>query len=156
MYFPATQNYYLNPLDRQPFEMAKFLKPNKVAIVTRGRQAGKKVVIVKPFDEGTKSHPYGHCLVVGIERYPQQVTRKHTQKQVSRRTKIKPFIKRVNYNHLMPTRYTFEQEGLKNLISPDTFAEVSTRESAKAEIKKIFEEQHKAGKNKWFFQKLAF
>ena len=136
--------------------MVKFLKPNKVAIVTRGRQAGKKVVIVKPFDEGTKSHPYGHALVVGIERYPQKVARRHSDKVIAKRTKVKPFIKRVNFNHLMPTRYTFEQESLKNIISAETFGEPSAREDAKKEIKKIFEEQHKAGQNKWFFTKLAF
>lgn len=136
--------------------MAKFLKPNKVAIITRGRQAGKKVVIVKPFDEGTKSHPYGHALVVGIERYPQKVTRNHSEKQIERRTRIKTFIKRVNYTHLMPTRYSFDHDSLKTVISQDTFAEPSQREDAKKAAKQIFEEQHKAGNNKWFFQKLAF
>lgn len=136
--------------------MARFLKPNKVAIITRGRQAGKKVVIIKAFDEGTKSHPYGHALVVGIERYPLPVTRKHTEKQITRRTKIKPFIKRVNYSHFMPTRYTFDHDGLKSVISLETFDEPSKRKDAKDAIKKIFEDQHKAGNNKWFFQKLAF
>lgn len=143
-------------LTLQPRAMPKFLKSNKVAIITRGRQAGKKVVIVKAFDEGTKAHPYGHALVIGIERYPQQVYRKHSDKQITKRTRVKPFIKRVNYAHLMPTRYTFEQEGLKNLISAETFNDASARVDAKKEIKKIFEEQHKAGQNKWFFTKLAF
>jgi len=136
--------------------MAKFLKPNKVAIVTRGRQAGKKVVIIKAFDEGTKTHPYGHALVVGIERYPQKVARKHTEKQIARRTKIKPFIKRVNYQHIMPTRYSFDHDSLKSTVSQETFDEPSKRVDAKKAVKQIFEEQHKAGNNKWFFEKLAF
>ncbi|ODQ65965.1 hypothetical protein NADFUDRAFT_82868 [Nadsonia fulvescens var. elongata DSM 6958] len=136
--------------------MVKFLKPGKVAIVVRGRFAGKKVVIVKPHDEGSKSHPYGHALVAGIERYPLKVTKGMGQKKVAKRTKIKPFIKVVNYNHLMPTRYTLELENLKNVVSTETFKEPSQREEAKKVIKKAFEERHQAGKNKWFFTKLSF
>ncbi|ODQ64645.1 hypothetical protein NADFUDRAFT_21615 [Nadsonia fulvescens var. elongata DSM 6958] len=136
--------------------MAKFLKPGKVAIVVRGRYAGKKVVIVKPHDEGSKSHPYGHALVAGIERYPLKVTKGMGQKKVAKRTKIKPFIKTINYNHIMPTRYTFELEELKAVVSTETFKEPSQREEAKKTIKKAFEERHKSGKNKWFFTKLNF
>ncbi|KAH0251639.1 hypothetical protein KCU91_g19188, partial [Aureobasidium melanogenum] len=54
----------------------KFLKVGRVAIISRGRYAGKKVVIIQPVDQGTKSHPFPHALVAGIERYPQQVTRR--------------------------------------------------------------------------------
>ncbi|KAH0831237.1 hypothetical protein J3R83DRAFT_13821 [Lanmaoa asiatica] len=41
-----------------------------VAIVLQGRQAGKKVVVIKQLDEGTKERPYPHAIVAGIERYP--------------------------------------------------------------------------------------
>lgn len=135
---------------------SKFLKPGRVAIITRGRYAGKKVVIIKPHDDGSKSHPFGHALVAGIERYPLKVTKKHNAKQVAKRTKIKPFIKTVNYNHLMPTRYSLELESLKTVVSTETFKEPSQREEAKKEIKKAFEERHQAGKNQWFFTKLRF
>ncbi|KAF5101147.1 hypothetical protein D0Z00_000993 [Geotrichum galactomycetum] len=135
---------------------SKFLKPGKVAIITRGRFAGKKVVIVKPHDDGSKSHPFGHALVAGIERYPLKVTKAHSAKKVAKRTKIKPFVKVVNYNHMMPTRYTFELDTLKTAVSTETFKEPSQREEAKKTIKKAFEEKHQAGKNQWFFTKLNF
>ena len=45
----------------------------KVAIVLRGRQAGKKVIVIKQVDEGTKDRPYPHAIVAGIERYPLKV-----------------------------------------------------------------------------------
>merc|ERR1712210_338991 len=54
----------------------KFLKVGRVAIITRGGYAGKKVVSIQPQDSGTKSHPYPHALVAGIERCPQQITRR--------------------------------------------------------------------------------
>jgi large subunit ribosomal protein L27e len=75
-------------------------------------------------------------------------------KKVEKRSRIKPFIKVVNYNHLMPTRYTLELEGLKAVISNDTFKEVSQREDAKKTVKKALEERYTSGKNRWFFTPL--
>jgi len=65
----------------------------QVAVVLQGRQAGKKVVVIKQVDEGTKDIPYPHAVVAGIERYPRKVTRRMGQKKVARRGKVKPFIK---------------------------------------------------------------
>ncbi|MCJ1447800.1 MAG: hypothetical protein MMC23_008312 [Stictis urceolatum] len=135
----------------------KFLKVGRVAIITRGRYAGKKVVIIQPLDTGSKSHPFPHALVAGIERYPSPITRRMSKKRQTKCSKVKPFIKTVNYNHLMPTRYTLELEGLKGVISNDTFKEgTEPREEAKKTIKKSFEERYTTGKNRWFFTPLRF
>jgi large subunit ribosomal protein L27e len=72
-----------------------------------------------------------------------------------KRSKVKPFIKVINYNHLMPTRYTLELEGLKGVVSSDTFKEVSQREDAKKSVKKVLEERYTSGKNRWFFTPLS-
>ncbi|CAI7664153.1 unnamed protein product [Penicillium palitans] len=130
------------------------MKVGRVAIITRGRYAGKKVVIVQPVDAGSKSHPFSYAIVAGIERYPLKVTRGMGKKLVDRRSRIKPFIKVVNYNHLMPTRYTLELEGLKGTVTNDTFKEVSQREDAKKTIKKALEDRYTSGKNRWFFTAL--
>ncbi|KAK6605941.1 60S ribosomal protein L27-A [Botrytis cinerea] len=163
----------------------KFLKTGRVAIITRGRYAGKKVNFhSSPFtvpyektnsseqfdeqksggtwttgigvDAGNKSHPYPHALVAGIERYPSQITRRMSKAKQTKRSKVKPFIKVINYNHLMPTRYTLELEGLKGVVSADTFKEVSQREEAKKTVKKALEERYTSGKNRWFFTPLRF
>lgn len=131
------------------------MKVGRVAIITRGRFAGKKVVIVQPQDNGSKSHPFPHALVAGVERYPDKVTRRMSKKTQEKRSKVKPFIKVVNYNHLMPTRYTLELEGLKGAVTGDTFKEVSQREEAKKTVKKTLEERYLTGKNKWFFTPLS-
>ena len=73
----------------------------------------------------------------------------------AKRSKVKPFIKVINYNHLMPTRYTLELEGLKGVVSSDTFKEVSQREDAKKTVKKALEERYTSGKNRWFFTPLS-
>lgn len=113
-----------------------------------------QVVIIQPQDNGSKSHPFAYALVAGIERYPQKVTRRMGVKKQEKRSRIKPFIKAVNYNHLMPTRYTLELEGLKGVVTNDTFKEVSQREDAKKTVKKALEERYTSGKNRWFFTPL--
>jgi len=115
-----------------------------------------QVVIIQPIDSGTKTHPFSYALVAGIERYPLKVTRRMGKKRLEKRSKVKPFIKMINYNHLMPTRYTLELEGLKGVISNDTFKEVSQREDAKKNVKKALEERYQSGKNRWFFTPLRF
>ena len=54
----------------------------------------------------------------------------------------------------MPTRYTLELEGLKGIVSNETFTEVSQREEAKKNVKKALEERYLSGKNRWFFTPL--
>ena len=85
--------------------MGKFIKSGKVVLVLSGRYAGKKAVIVKNYDDGTTDKPFGHALVAGISRYPLKVTKKMGKKKTAKRSRIKPFVKVYNYNHLMPTRY---------------------------------------------------
>lgn len=114
-----------------------------------------QVVIIQPIDTGSKSHPFPHALVAGIERYPSKITRRMSKTRQSKRSKVKPFIKTINYNHLMPTRYTLELEGLKGVVTHDTFKEVSQREDAKKTVKKALEERYTSGKNRWFFTPLS-
>jgi len=150
-----------------------FDRITQVAIVLQGRQAGRKVVVIKQNDEGTKERPFPHAVVAGIERYPLKVTKRMGAKKRTKRSKVKPFIKVrsqwndsalggdlrvyvqvINYSHLFPTRYAFELEGLKGTVSSETFKEPSQREDAKKNIKKQLEERYQSGKNKWFFQPL--
>jgi large subunit ribosomal protein L27e len=78
-----------------------------------------------------------------------------SKKRQTKHGKVKPFIKTINYNHLMPTRYTMELEGMKGVLAKDTFEEPEKRKEAKKTIKKAFEEKHSGGKNRWFFAPLS-
>ncbi|CAI5463182.1 unnamed protein product [Closterium sp. Yama58-4] len=135
--------------------MVKFLKPNKVVVVLQGRYAGRKAVIVKNFDDGVAGRQYGHALVAGISKYPRKVTKKLTPKTLAKRSQVKAFIKLVNYNHLMPTRYQLDVD-LKSTVTADKLESSAKRVETKKELKKIFEERFKTGKNRWFFSKLRF
>merc|ERR1711939_1251128 len=136
---------------------AKFLKAGKVIILLNGRYAGKKAVIVKTFDDGTSDRPYGHCIVAGIGKYPLKITKSMSQKRVQKRSRVKPFLKCVNYNHIMPTRYALDVD-LKSTVTADVVQNPTARANARKEVKKAFEDKFsmacKTGKNKWFFNKL--
>jgi large subunit ribosomal protein L27e len=107
-------------------------------------------------DDGTTDRPYPHAIVAGIDRYPLKVTKRMGSKLVAKRSKVKPFIKVINYNHLMPTRYQLDME-LKSVVTQDVFeGEVAKRAEVKKACKKVLEERYKSGKNSWFFKKLRF
>jgi large subunit ribosomal protein L27e len=133
----------------------------KVVLVLSGRFAGKKAVVVRTFDEGTSDKKFGHALVAGIDRNPRKVTKAMSKTKVAKRSKVKPFLKYVNYTHLMPTRYTVDMD-LKKMIDDSDLKS----EDVKKEIKKVFEERYlnqkdqksekKATGNAYFFNKLRF
>jgi len=135
--------------------MVKFLKPNKVVVLLQGRYAGRKAVIVKSFEEGTKDRPYGHALVAGIAKYPRKVIKKASAKTIAKRSRLKAFIKVVNYNHIMPTRYTLDVD-LKSVVTNEKLDGTSKKIEARKETKAVLEDRFKTGKNRWFFTKLRF
>jgi len=79
-----------------------------------------------------------------------------SEKKIGKRSTVKPFVKLVNFNHLMPTRYGLDVE-LKNAVTTEgVYGEKADREKVRKSVKKLFEDRYKAGKNRWFFTKLRF
>ncbi|GLT61453.1 hypothetical protein SLA2020_341580 [Shorea laevis] len=128
--------------------MVKFLKSNKAVILLQGRFAGRKAVIVRSFDDGTRDRPYGHCLVAGISKYPAKVIRKDSSKKTAKKSRVKAFVKMVNYSHVMPTRYTLDVD-LKDVVTADALRSRDKKVTTGKEIKKRFEERFKSGKNRF-------
>ena len=111
--------------------MGKIMKPGRVVLTLGGRYAGRKAVVVKvliiltqnkflslkynysiyfkTYDDGSTDRPYAHCLVAGVDRYPRKVTKRMGKKKMEKRSKLKPFVRVYNYNHLMPTRFLKEK-----------------------------------------------
>eukprot|EP01063_Lacrimia_lanifica_P034935 TRINITY_DN655_c0_g1_i1.p1 TRINITY_DN655_c0_g1~~TRINITY_DN655_c0_g1_i1.p1 ORF type:complete len:135 (+),score=76.32 TRINITY_DN655_c0_g1_i1:55-459(+) len=134
--------------------MGKFLKTGKVVLLLQGRFAGRKAVIVQNSDNGTKERKYGHALVAGIDKYPLKIRKSMSKKRQAFRSRVRPFIKVCNHTHLMPTRYTMEMD--KDLKGKVSVAEDSKKVESKKLVRAMFQDRYKAGKNKWFFQKLRF
>merc|ERR1712054_434965 len=151
---------------REWTEMGKFLKDGKIVVILQGRYAGKKAVILKTMDDNTKERPYGHCVVVGVAKSPLPITRamcKPTPKMkklVKKRSAVKPFVKMVNFTHLMPTRYSVESAAVKQLktgLSADTFSESSVKKKFLKTAQSVFEQRYQEhDENKWLFEKLRF
>merc|ERR1712187_643445 len=137
-------------------KMGKIMKQGKVVLVLSGRFAGRKAIIVKPNDEGTSDKPFGHALIAGIDRYPRIVTKRMSKKKVKQKSKIKPFLKVVNYNHLMPTRYSVDIALDKDKRNKEVLKDPMKKKKARHIVRTKFEERYKEGKNKWFFSKLRF
>uniref|UniRef100_A0A8C3RPA3 60S ribosomal protein L27 n=1 Tax=Chelydra serpentina TaxID=8475 RepID=A0A8C3RPA3_CHESE len=76
--------------------------------------------------------------------------------KISKRSKIKSFVKVYNYNDLMPTRYSVDIPLDKTVVNKDVFRDPALTRKVRREANVKFEERYKTGKNKWFFQKLRF
>lgn len=123
------------------------MKAGRVVILLAGRRAGKKAVIVKAFEEGRKGAAFSRALVAGVERAPLKVTRRMSSGKVKRRTNPKPFVKVVNFNHVLPTRFQVTGEfahgskELKSLVTEDRLATAESRKALKKEVRGIFRER---------------
>ena len=71
----------------------KFLKPGKVVLVTAGKYAGRKGVIVQNSDNKTKERPYGTALIGGIKKYPKKVVRGMSKTKILRRSRVGTFLR---------------------------------------------------------------
>ena len=127
--------------------MGKFMKPGRVCIVLTGRQAGKKAIIVHSNDKGTNNRKFPHALVAGVERAPLKVTKKMGKKRLAKRSRVKPFSKFINFNHLLPTRYTVPDFDL-SAVNSTALAEPETKKEAKKALKEEFESRYVKGSDK--------
>ncbi|CAN0086856.1 unnamed protein product, partial [Heterosigma akashiwo] len=114
------------------------IKSGKVVVVLAGRYAGRKAVVVKTYDDGSIDRKFSHAMVVGIDRYPKKVTKGMTKTKITKRSKMKPFLKCINLNHLMPTRYSVDMD-LKKTVDEAAFKEA--KKETRKTVKKIFEDR---------------
>lgn len=145
--------------------MGKIFKTGRIVILTSGRHAGKKALVVKSYDEGNKSRKFASALVIGVDRAPRDVKRRLGKKKFIRRTQVKTFVKFVNHNHLMPTRYTTSDVDTKDIKEEN----IATSEKRSELTKKLGatlsdtyrklpdpKQNEKAGHLRFFFKRLHF
>jgi hypothetical protein len=65
--------------------------------------------------------------VAGIDRAPQKVAKSMSKKKIVKRSKCKPFLKYVNYQHIMPTRYSVGDIELRNVVTPAAMKKADTK-----------------------------
>merc|ERR1712137_58118 len=119
-----------------------FIKAGRAVVLLTGRYAGKKAIVCKVFDDGSKPRPFGHALVAGVAKTPLKVTRKMSKRKITKRLKIKPFVKYANYNHIMPTRYQVPAEVQPaTLVTDQQMDSPDGRVEAKKYVKKLLQEK---------------
>jgi large subunit ribosomal protein L27e len=74
------------------------------------------------------------------------VIKKDSAKKTAKKSRVKAFVKLVNYQHLMPTRYTLDVD-LKDTVVPDVLQAKDKKVTALKETKKRLEERFKTGRN---------
>ena len=99
--------------------MGKCLKTGKVVVILNGKYAGKKAVIVNVNETATNKHKFPHAVVCGIEKAPRKVTRSMKEDKISKKTHMKVFVKTLNLQHFMPTRFVVFRviHGLDTLLT---------------------------------------
>jgi len=155
----------------------RIMKYGRLVILLQGRYAGRKGIIVKVHDDSNADRKFPHALIAGIDRYPRKVHKNLSKAKFNKKIKIKPFIKYVNLNHLMATRYTLAPEleldgfnkkveevvkgGQKNVLE-----NADQRQVFRKSLKTLFEGKYRNlnlnqsneqnDKMKFFFSKLRF
>ncbi|KAF1740733.1 hypothetical protein MXB_1666 [Myxobolus squamalis] len=85
--------------------------------------------------------PYPHVLVAGVDRYPRKITRAMNKDKVLKRSRIKPFVKALNLNHIFPTRFTVNLKVKKTLLSEENLKKRRKRSMIKAHLKQEMEKR---------------
>jgi len=118
------------------------MRKGRVVILLAGRRAGRKAIIVKQNDEGRKDKKFAHALVCGIDRYPRKVTKAMSEKKVSQKVHCVPFVKYVNYNHMLPTRFMVKEDfEFRSAVTEDKMNTPEGRAGLKKELKQKFQER---------------
>jgi large subunit ribosomal protein L27e len=104
-------------------------------------------------------------LVAGIANNLRQVKRSFNKKKFIKKTGVKPFVKYVNQNHVIPTRFLVNDFDLKE-VKDDNLKTAESRVQLKKAIKKSFSESYrnlpnpkdneKAFHIRFFFSRLRF
>lgn len=103
--------------------------------------------------------------MAGIARNLGKIKRSLSKKKFIKRTSVKPFVKYVNQNHVMPTRFITNEFDLKQ-VKDDNLKTKEARKTLRKELRASFshslrnlphpKENEKAAHTKFFFSRLRF
>ena len=134
--------------------MVRFVRPGRVVLMTSGRYAGRKAVVVQSSESKSKERKYRHALVAGIKKYPKRVVRGMSKRRILRRSQVGVFLRVVNQKHFFATRYNMDLS--KELRGKVSVADTARKNKSRSLLQKVFQARHNANSNRWFFQKLRF
>lgn len=123
-------------------------KPNMIVILTKGRFAGRKAIVLKEIGDNM-------LLLAGINRIPTESADHLPNWQKRRNEKFVTFIKKLNVKHVLATRYKADL-GLSGLDIEGTLEDVNTRATVNIQANRILKDAFENKKAKWLFSTLKF
>ena len=137
------------------------LAQGRFVIILKGRQAGKKAIVLSVSESGTNERKYDHALVLGIEKAPKKLTKGMPQETLVKHTKVKTFIKTINVNHLLITRHSVKaDDDLWNKVKVADIANSLNDPEQKKKIRdtqnEVFRQKFLNNKLTWLFKPLHF
>jgi large subunit ribosomal protein L27e len=139
-------------------------------LVLKGRYSGSKAIILGE-NSPNKGKSYNSYLVGGIKKCPKKNSRYSKDNKNERKIRMKIFVKKININHIMPTRFYIDlNKNSKKIVDEKIkdFQDITQKEYENVPkigkekkifgsfVKNIFLDQFFSGKHKWFFKKLNF
>ena len=113
----------------------------------------------------TQRYKFPHLLVAGIARNLIAAKRSFNKKKFIKKTGVKSFVKFVNQNHVMPTRFVVNEFDLKD-VDGEGLKTSESRSELRKKVRDRFTEKYrnlpnpkeneKAGHVKFFFTRLRF
>nr|UXY87484.1 60S ribosomal protein L27 [Cryptomonas sp.] len=144
--------------------MSSTYKQGRIVLVLNGRFSGCKAAVIGN-GQDPKRQGFDSVYLIGIQEPPRKIVKKMNKKMIMQKSKIKVFLKNLNKNHLLPTRYTMDlgeenNNKIKNITNQyiqeknfDNNQRIINKYQ-KSLIKNLFLDKFLSGKNKWFFSKL--
>lgn len=123
-------------------------KPNMIVVMTNGRLAGSKAVVLRELDEH-------HILVAGVSHTPVASEDYVPAWQKRRNARFLTFVKKVNMNHVLATRYKADI-GLVDLKTDEAVTSIEAKKAANTEVNAVMKSAYDAKKAKWLFTALKF
>ncbi len=139
-------------------------------MILKGRFSGAKALVVSR-DFKIQSKKFDHLLLVGIKKYPLNISKKMSIYKISKRCSMKIFVKVINAKHVYPTRYVVDiEKDLGKSIDEKIrdFQEIKKKKilnfrlnkkdlnDFSAFLRNILMDKFYSGKYSWFFKKLKF
>lgn len=123
-------------------------KPNMIVVLTNGRLAGKKAVVVGEIDEHT-------IVVAGVNRLPSPSEDYMPTWQKKKNEKFLTFIKKVNIHHVLATCFKADI-GLPKMEAAEIIADLAAKKAANEETERCMRAAYEAKKAKFLFTALKF
>lgn len=123
-------------------------KPNMIVVLTKGRLAGRKAVVVEAENSNT-------LLIAGINRIPKESPDYLANWEKRKNAKFLTFVKRINTKHVLATRYRAEI-GLTDLQIDGPLTDINVKSTIKTQANSILKSAFESKKAKWLFTTLKF